>query len=432
MIELVTKYWRLNRTAVNPDTDKLVKFLQKKLDADVLKVKSGEECLTWQIPKHWRVRSARLMKMDGTVLADYSDNPLYLWTHSIPFTGRISREELFAKHIHTDPNRPFEFLYHYRNGFRFDVQEWGFSLPYKLVSQMHDPFYSVEIDSSLDTNGTLKVVDAYLPGKYRDTIFFMAHTCHPALVADGIACIAIAAELFYYLRKLSGRKYSYRFLFGPEYYAAAAYLAKGKKISIKNMKFGIFLDMLSNHEPMGFQFSMQGNSRIDEVAANVFYSHLPFYLEKPYRQLWGNDEMFYNGAGFNIPTLGIGRGEFREYHYNTDNLDNMNIYHMIESVWLLYRITDVFETDYIPLRNYQGPLYLSKYGLYVDPTIDRNLPRKIEKMQVLMDGNNSCFDIAKTLSLDFFFVRDFCDNAVKLGLLKKLERIPRAEDQGCI
>jgi len=432
MVDLVAENWKLNRSAVNPDTDKFAKYLQDKLDANVLEVKSGEQCLTWEVPQTWEVRSARLLRTNGEVIADYKDNPLHLWTHSVPFVGEVSREELLSSHIHTDPNRPDEFLYHYRNGFRSDLKEWGFSLPYKTVAQLNDPVYKVEIDSSLNQDGSLKVVDAYLPGKFPETIFLMAHTCHPALVSDGIACIAVAAELYHYLKSLPERQYSYRFLFGPEYFAAAAYLQKGNKSDIKNLKYGVFLDMISNHEPMGYQYSMQSNSRLDQVTKNVFQSHLPFFIEKPYRQLWGNDEMFYNGAGFEIPTIGIGRGEFREYHYDTDNIENMNVYHMEESIWVLQRIIEVFETDYVPVRNYQGPLYLSKHGIYIDPTVDRELPRKIERLQVLMDGTHSCFDIAHKLNLDFYYVRNFCDQLVELGFVSKSIRQPRTEDAASI
>jgi len=421
MHSLVEKYWKLNRTAVNPDTDKLVDYLRKEMEANVLEVKSGDECLTWRIPKHWVVRKGQLRKKDGTIIADFEWNPLYLWTHSISFVGEISHKELIANHVYTDPDRPEEIPYHYRNGYRYDAKEWGFSLPYKVVEQMNDSIYEVEIDTVLDNEGTLKVVDAFLPGEKKETIFFMAHTCHPALVSDGIACIAVAVELFHYLKTLEKRRYSYRFLFGPEYFAAAAYLANAKKSAIESLKFGVYLDMLSNHEPLGFQYSMQGDSYIDKVVRNVFKSHVEFFVECPYRQLWGNDEMFYNGPGFLIPTIGIARGMHREYHYDSDNIDNMDLYHMVESLWILMRIVEVFETDFVPVVRYKGPLYLSRYNLYVDPTIDQKGARNLEKMQSMADGNYSCLEIADILEVDYFKVRHFFNKLIEKGLAEKIK-----------
>jgi aminopeptidase-like protein len=430
MRALVEKHWRLNRTAVNADTDRLTTYLRDELGADVLEAGAGEECLTWKIPQHWEVRRGQLRRLDGTVIADYQDNPLHLWTHSIGFQGEIGRDELLSGHVYSDPRRPDEIPYHYRNGYRADAREWGFSLRHRAVDGMTDARYRVDIDADLDTRGTLKVVDAFLPGEHADTIFVMAHTCHPALVSDGIACIAVAAELFHHLKRLRNRRYSYRFLFGPEYFAAAAYLARADKARIAALRFGIYLDMLSTHEPLGYQCSMQGSSRIDDVVGNVVRSHVGACIERPYRGLWGNDETFYNGPGFLIPTVGVGRGMHREYHYDTDDLDNMSLYHMVESVWVLMRVVEVFESDYVPERAYSGPLYLSRYGLYVDPTIDREATRTVERMQALLDGERSCMDIAAKLGVDFYFVRGMLDNMAAKGLVRKRPRAPRAGDQG--
>lgn len=426
------QFWKLNRSAVNPDTDRLVAHLCMELTARTVEAKSGTECLTWLVPKHWWVRKGQLRVKDGPVIADFADNPLYLWTHSISFAGEIEREELLKHHVSTDPNRPFEILYHYRNGYRYEAEEWGFSLPYRVVERLTDPVYEVEIDADLDEEGTLKVVDGFLPGEYEDTIFIMAHTCHPALVSDGIANIAVAVELYHYLASLRGRKFSYRFLFGPEYFAAAVYLARVEPGTLRCLRFGIYLDMLSNHEPIGFQYSMQGNSRIDKVIKNIIASHASIFLERSYRSLWGNDETFYNGPGFYIPTVGLGRGMHREYHYDTDNLETMDLYHMVESAWILRRIAEVFETDFVPIRRYDGPLYLSRFELYVDPTEDRKGARNLEQMQALMDGERSCMDIADALNVDFFSVRELCDRMAEKGLIEKSPRLPRESDQGTL
>jgi aminopeptidase-like protein len=432
MQRLVEMHWRLNRTAVNPETDILAEYLRHHLDAQMVEAKSGTDCLTWTVPLCWRVRKAQLRRMNGAMIADFADNPLHLWTHSVAFNGTVSKSELLEQHIQTDPRRPDEIVYHYRNGYRSGAREWGFSVPYRKVAEMTDPRFEVEIVADLDTEGSLKVVDAFLPGALSDTVFIMAHTCHPALVADGLACIAVAAELFHALKALPERRYSYRFLFGPEYFAAAAYLALAPKSNIQNLRFGMYLDMLSNHEPLGFQGSMQGNSRIDAIARNVIRSHVGHPIEKPYRELWGNDETFYNGPGFEIPTIGVGRGMYREYHYDTDNLENMSMYHMVESAWVLNRICEVLETDYVPVRSYDGPIYLSRYGLYVDPTLDPQGAANLERLQVMVDGRRSCMDIAAALDVDFFFVRNFCDSAHAKGLISKVDRPARLEDAGTL
>lgn len=432
-VSLIERFYMHNRSAVNPETDEFAQALAQELGAEILEANSGETCLTWTVPDHWAVRKGVLATLDGEILADYQDNPLYLWTHSIPFKGKISREDLIRDHVQTNPDRPDEFLYHYMNGYRSQVRDWGFSLPYRTVEAMTDDEYYVEIDADLDQNGTLKVVDAFVEGELPETIFIMAHTCHPGQVSDGIGCIAAGAELYHALKAGPKPRYSYRFLFSPEYFGGAVYLEKAKKEKVEALHLGVYLDMVTTHSPLGFQRSMQGNSRLDHITRNVMQSHTPILVEKPYRKLWGNDETFYNGTGYGIPTLGVGRLMHREYHYNTDNMDTLSRYHFQETVWVMSRIIEVLETDYVPVPSFKGPVYLSKYGMasalsFGDPKWRDN----VERIQFLMDGEHSCMDIATLLDVDFFLVRRFCDQFAERGLIGKKARLPKPTDQGSI
>lgn len=430
---LISRFWKLNRTAVNPDTDVFAKALCDELGAEMMAVKSGETCLTWTIPEHWAVRKGELRTLSGELLVDFADNPLNLWTHSISYKGSISREDLIKNHVNTDPNRPGEVIYHYMNGYKAHVRDWGFSVPYHILEDMNDDEYYVEIDTDLDNKGELKIIDAFVEGELKETIFFMAHTCHPALVSDGIGCIATAAELYHALKAGPKPRYSYRFIFSPEYFGSAAYLEKADPEKVANLHSGIYLDMMTSYAPLGFQRSMQGNSRFDAIMRNVMTTHTPILIEKSFRKLWGNDETFYNGAGFKIPTLGAGRLMHREYHYDTDNLEHFSAYHLKESVWILQRAIEIFETDYIPLANFKGPVYLSKYGMsHLLSSDEPDWPANVERMQYLADGEYSCMDMADLLDIDFFLVRDFFDQLAGKGLIQKITREPKETDTGFI
>ena len=120
----------------------------------------------------------------------------------------------------------------------------------------------------------------------------------------------------------------------------------------------------------------------------------------------------------------------REYHYNTDNLDSVNKHSVKESFWGLYRLIGSYEEDYIPVLNYKSPLYLSRYGLYIDPTRDPGGYRNIEHMQNYVNGSRSCMDIAIKLEIDFHFVKGFFDQAHEKGLISKLDRLPKKSDRG--
>jgi len=422
MIEIIKKHYMLNRTAVNPDTDKLVEYIKREeLSKSTLReYKSGTECFTWIIPKAWRVREAYLSRLNGEKIVDFKDHPLHLWTHSVPFEGEVSLEEL-KKHLYFDPAHPDWIPYHYRNGYNYFAQDWGFSMSYNqylnMISSGETKFY-VRIDADLDNNGTMKVLDYHVKGKHPETIFFAAHTCHPGIVTDGLSCVAVLTELF---KRLEAQplRYSYRLILGPEYFAAIAFLSSIDEEEIKTMKGGIFLDMIGNNKPFGYQTSFQGNSFIDIVVKNVFQHHVKPHVSRPYRKLWGNDEMVYNGPGFNIPTVGIGCDRHEEYHFDADNMELLNYSQLEECLKILEMIINIIETNYVPVRKYRGPLYLSRYNLYIDPKIDQAGYDAIEYIQILMNGKKSCLEIADELGLDYFFVKEFCDKLAQKGLIEK-------------
>ena len=103
--EFIKDHYLLNRTAVSDDTDKLVYSVQKLLKSGIIEIPSGSECLTWIIPKHWKVKEGYLAKLDGTRIVDFKDNPLHLWGHSESFQGEISKTDL-ESHLRYDPRCP--------------------------------------------------------------------------------------------------------------------------------------------------------------------------------------------------------------------------------------------------------------------------------------------------------------------------------------
>jgi len=415
---LIRDFYLLNRSPVSEDTDKLVERIRQDIDCRVLEFPSGQECLTWLTPKSWKVREGYLAKMDGTRIVDFNTHPLHLWTHSISFDGEVSRKDL-EQHLYFDAQKPEWVPYHFRNGFRYDANEWGFCLSHNDYKKLNDDRYKVFIDADLDNEGSMKVVDWWLKGELPDTILIAAHTCHPGIVTDGISNVAVAIELFKALNARASRRYSYRLVLGPEYFAAAGLLSAISESEIGLLRNGIFLDMLGNNESLGYQTSYQGDSRLDHIVQNVFSNNLEKHVVKPYRKLWGNDEMFYNGPGFNIPTLGIGGDHHPYYHFDRDDMEMLNLDQLEMSLEILLKIIEVLETDFIPVRKFKGPLYLSRYDLYIDPKLDRNGYDNLEQIQILMDGNRTCFDISHELDVDFFFVRRFCEQLYERQLIDK-------------
>ncbi len=415
MERFISENYLLNRIPVGVDADRFVDAICRSASgAAVLSIPSFTECLTWVIPPAWTVREGYVETLSGKRIADFKWHPLYLKSYAVPFEGEVSQAELVS-HILTDEKRPDCLIYDFRSQYQFDRKDWGFSLPYREVAGLEEDRYRVKIDVAFEA-GDMKIVDLALPGATSETIFFAAHTCHPGQVNDGIGCIAVLLELFKWLEEITDRRYTYRLILGPEYFAAAGLLARGADVD--SLKMGFYLDMVCNGKQAGFAHSYQGDSYADRVTHNVM-EHAGFpYLRKEYRGLWGNDEMFYDGPGFQIPTICIGRDRFDYYHTDKDNLENCDRRQLTETLDLLKRLVKIFENDCVPQRLYKGPLYLSKYDLYIDPRKDRRGQRSLQEIQILMDGNRSCLDIAQQLGVSFEFVRAFIAELARNNLVR--------------
>jgi aminopeptidase-like protein len=420
MMELVYRHTPLNRTAVNADTDKLVETIRQRLDCTVRTYPAAEEVLTWQVPRHWQVRDARLVHEDGTVIAEYAETPLRVWTHSVPFQGILTKEEL-EPHLHYDPKRPEQIPYHYINGYRYIEQpsEWGFCLSFNEYKDMPAGRYHVVIDADLDHDGTMKVVDLYLEGEREETIFFAAHTCHPGQAADGLTDVAVLVALFERLKRQEKRRYSYRLILGPEYFAAAGLLSDISQREINNLIGGVYADFIGNRQPFALSVSRQGDALIDRTLLKVMKHKLSEYSVVGHRALACNDEMFYNGPGFDIPTVYFGGLVYPQYHSEQDDADFVDYDQMLEALELLEKAVEVLETDFVPIRKFRGPLYLSRFGLYVTPQEDKYRHDVQERTQIMMDGRRSCLDIAYELDADFFAVRDFCIELEQHDLIER-------------
>lgn len=80
-------------------------------------------------------------------------------------------------------------------------------------------------------------------------------------------------------------------------------------------------------------------------------------------------------------------------------------------------MVEVFEDDCVPVRRYKGPLYLSRFGLYIDPQKDLKGYQNLQHIQILMDGTHSCLEIADDLDIDYVFVRSFVDELYQRDLV---------------
>lgn len=414
--EIISKHINTSRTPVSDESNALVCHVSDILSAKIIRAKSGSEVLTWVIPEYHHVKKGLLKRLNGEVVADFHKNPLYLWTHSVNFSGTVSKKELI-NHILTDEKRPDIIPYHYKQGFSIKAENWGFCLPYKVYTTLNDEEYVVDIQVDINNNEDM-LTGVAQAGSIGKTYIFAAHTCHPAQGIDGLTNVALLTQIFKKLQTMD-LKNTYKFVFGPEYYAAAAFLDSLSDDEVKNINGAFFLDLIGANTDFAFSTSFQGNSIIDEIVEHIFTNHLLKYEKLGYRQLIGNDEMFYNGPYYNIPTVTLGQVVPPYYHSSDDNYDNINYSKIEEYEKIIFELIDILETDYVPVLKYKGPLCLSRYNLYIDGIKNPQGYKHIESAQILADGNTSCFNLALKTGASYSFIKNFFDALVNQNLAEK-------------
>ena len=411
ILKLINDIWFLRRDIVSDGFDKSLEYISKIIPLKIHKVPSGTRCWTWIIPEKWSVSKAYVEDLNGKKILDLKDHPLHVMSYSLPLNKTVSREELL-KHLHSRPDRPraipFEFKYYER--------DWGFCIQHEKLKEINKEKYKVFIDSNFK-KGNLKVGDYTIKGKSKKIVVLVAHLCHPCQVNDDLAGVAVLVDIAKKLGK-KNNYYTYKFLFVPETIGSIAYLSQNEKI-IPQLKYGIFLEMLGNDNTIALQLTRQGSTRLDRIARYVMKKRLEKFREGKFREIVRNDEMVFNGPGIDIPMISVSRFPYPEYHTSDDNPDIIKEEKLEESRKIILEILDILDKDYIPKRQFKGPVFLSGYDLWVDWRINKKLNQNIEKIMLNFEGDKSVFDITEELDMEFGNVLNYINRFLKNGLVKK-------------
>lgn len=416
MRQMIDDLWFKKRDIVSDGFDESLDYISKIIPLKIHKVASGAKCWTWRVPEKWSVKEAYIENLSGTRLLDLKDHPLHVMSYSLPIDKVVEKDELF-KHLHTRPDRPnaipFEFKYYER--------DWGFCAPHDWLKRFNEEQYRVFIDSKFK-KGHLKVGEHTIKGRSKDTIAIIAHLCHPAMVNDDLAGVAVLVAL---AKELGKRKnhFTYKFVLVPETIGSIAYLSRNEKL-IPHLKYGMFLEMLGNDDIHSLQLSRQGNTAIDRAARHVMEKDLVSFRLGGFREIVKNDEMVWNGPGVNVPTISVSRVKpgfphYPEYHTSDDDPSIVTAERLEESKDIALKIIDVLERDYVPVRKFKGPIFLSGYGLWVDWRVNRKLSHALEKIMLSLEGDKSVLEIAEALDLKFEEVLNYIDKFVEKGLVSR-------------
>lgn len=415
--KIINKLWQLPRDLISDGYDVALETLSFDAPVRIHEYPSGSECFTWVVPDKWTCADAYLETLNGKRIFSYSDNPLHVVSYSQPFSGVVSREELFD-HLHVHPRIkdaiPFQFFYYKSN--------WGLCCSQNMRNDLVEEAYRVVINSRFEP-GFLKVGEVVVPGRSDKSIVICAHLCHPAQVNDDLSGVAVGMDIIRRLLSRDNCAYTYRLILLPETIGSAAYLSHNRELA-KSFVAGIFLEMLGTDHPHSFQRSLVGNSDIDVLAEMIMMEEDSNSWSADFLQVILNDERMFNSAGINVPMVSLSRVlpkshpeyPFREYHTSLDSPDRVNWSNLEASRDLVLRIIDSLEKNKIPQLLYEGELFCSRY-----PTIKyREMRDYIHKIPYYIDGKRSILDIAKLTGLGFSGITSFLEILEQEKLVKFL------------
>ncbi|MGE5472843.1 MAG: DUF4910 domain-containing protein [Ignavibacteriales bacterium] len=421
MKEIITKMWKLNRAIVSRGFDKALECIKKEININILKYESGKEFLSWKIPKKWDVEEAYVVDLDtGEKVINMQDNILHVVVGSLPFEAEITRDKLM-RHVHYDKKRPeyIPCVYKY-----YDQLDWGFCCTKEQYERLlRGERYKAVIKSSY-SEGELKIGEYTVKGKSPNSVYILCHLDGPGQANDNLSGVAVSIEL---AKKLSAMEpyYTYKFLYLPGTIGPMAYLATNPGIASDAIG-AIILEMLGNDNNLTLQYSCDQGQYIDKVIYNVLSHGGKTFNERPFNRIFYSGERVFNSPGVDIPTCSLSRADnrndllpFYEYRTSGDTPDKISEEKLQEAFEIAMKAITVLEKDFIPIRNYIGIPFLSKYGLWSEWKDNPGYRITINSILFKLDNDATVFEIADELELDFEEVYKFVDKMVEIGLLYK-------------
>ena len=446
--EALNQLWQRNRVHVSKDMSAAYRELANIYsNSRVISFPSGAKAGYWVAPQGWEVDSATVTACDGSVITDYGDCRLALWTNSPPFEGIVNLDELKAHNI-CSSKYPDRRIFHFRNQYRHEAPQWGFSIPHEIIEQLAEGNYTINIKTKFE-DSFMEMVETRHSGQLSKTLLLVGHFDHPDMCLDGlVGCLAgheAIERLKSHKTKLSYAMLSTVEIVGSVFYAK--YEAKKRDI-----REAMFVATAGAEAPLCYQKTFDKVSAIDNVMLHISKHMGEEVATFNFREgPLGNDEIAFD-TGFNsIPCGSIMRAPFDQYHTDADTPDVVNTEKFEQTVVMIMRAINVFEKNavlkpkFVDLPRLSAP----ELGLYIDPIsmshndqskniaehplfmrLDPNIHdvafTKMHLLNNLMtyigclrDNQTTTLNIAEDLGLPFEVVDAYTDMWVEKGLLEK-------------
>jgi aminopeptidase-like protein len=420
---LYQELWPITRSITGKGVRDSLDIISKTAPFDKLEFPSGLQCFDWEVPPEWNIEDAFVEDNSGNRLIDMNENNLHLMGYSIPLDKKVSREELL-EHLHTLPEMPDAIPYRTS----YYKENWGFCLQHNKLDQFTDKEYRVRIDSSLK-NGFLTIGHAYLPGETDKEVLLSSYLCHPSLANNELSGPIAIAAIYQAVLNAPQRRYSYRFLLGPETIGPIVYLSQNLEELKNKVLAGYCLSMVGNDAPLLYKRSRHQNSIADRAAANILSFDQRDSEIYDWSPMGGTDQRQYCSIGVNLPIGYFGRAlarrSYPEYHTSKDTLAIISMERMDEVVEAVLKCLNTIERNapYLNTNPCCEP-QLGKRGLY--PTIGGKRASdsllRIKYLLSLSDGKHDLIDIADSLRIQTPELFPETAKLIEAGLLRAADR----------
>ena len=366
-------------------------------EIQVFEVPSGTEVFDWTVPKEWNIRGGWIRSLQGETVIDFKDCNLHVLGYSVPIHKTVSRDELL-EHVYTQPEQP-DWIPYVTSYYK---ERWGFCMSENQKQSLTDAVYEVFIDSSLEA-GSLTYGELILPGETEDEIFFSTYLCHPSMANNELSGPCVQTALIQYLKSLSHRRYTYRFVFIPETIGSITYLSRNLQSMQQHMKAGFVLSCVGDERTYSYVSTKYEDTLADRVLDNVLKFHYPEYIRFSFMKR-ASDERQYGSAGVDLPVCAFCRSkyhEYPEYHTSADNMDLISPEGLQGSYDVMVKVISALENNYYYQMQCKCEPQLGKRGLY--PTISQKgtyeAVRAMQHFIAYADGRNDMIGISNILNI---------------------------------
>ena len=426
-LQLIKDLWNTNRAIISPGYDSALKYIGQLIDLDIIEVPSGTKCWTWTVPQQWSLKDGWI-KHNGKKVVDFKKDPMSIMTGSLPINKKVKLAEL-QKHLHTIQDKP-EVIPHIHNYYNKD---WGFCIPFKKLKKFDGKEYEVFIDSEYK-DGKLKIGEHLIKGKSDREILIVVHLDHPYQANDGLSQVAMAVDMAH---RIKGKfDHTIKILFVPETIGSIAYCWYLDDINMLGyIDFVITADIVGNDGSIILQRDYDRNRKLNQAAwlalkeCNMKSGKQATPQMTEWRAIIGADEYVFSDPLIDIPAVFFTKYQpntpmndeegYPEYHTNKDIPEIVKAENIEEVRDVIIRTIEIMEQDWIPKRNFKGPLCRSKYDMQ---TFSKESNRQLDYLIYSIDGKQSIAELAVMNRLDFNYTNDLITKLKKDGQVSESSR----------